>query len=687
MKGSLLPKKGFNKYLVENRTKFPYNLILEKEGFLLQTKINRIWFILIGMIIILVMASLSLARRTRLYGDGAEYLLMTHAFATHASPDIRAEDVDDFLTLPDSDLNQLRILKDPFQKLARELRSPSPDYKWINQFGLFASREQNIHACHFWLYSLLVVPFYWLGLGLGLGPVAGFTLFHMTLLALALVYIIRLLPRHGWLAAAAFFFCGVSFYLTWTGPEILTAICVLAATLQTIRLRPGTAMLLAGLGAAQNPPLIFLFPLIIGFTLASRRWPSLAWPDSPVRKNRSSQVWPAVAGIILAGLPYLFFYITFGVPSLIARHFTDISLATPSRLHSLFFDLNQGMTLGVPGLLLIWITGLVWSMASSRNRRRVWLPTGMFLITMLVMAFSTLPATNWNAGSRVMIRYAFWLAMPLLGLLFFYLTILPERIGRWLQIGLIALQLVPVMTFGLLGQHYNYLSLTPPASWVLAHHPDWYNPEPEILMERVIGSEGALRSHPILVYPQVGTPTKVLRQWNNWDSQGGLCSEGAYLSGRRVHERHNGWEYHHPPFECIPFDQLNREGFWNFARAYSGHDSLLGKGWTIQQKHGVWTEGFLSELNIPVPEGMRPGRIHFSGRYSGKQRFSRVSINGRDAGRHALINGIVEIPESLRSSRELAITLEHPQAVSPFMLGKSKDRRLLGFFLTALRLE
>jgi len=629
----------------------------------------------------------SLAKRTQLIGDGPEYLLMVRALSTHASADIRAEDVDFFLALPDTTLNRIKIQKEKFIKLSLELRNPSPDNKWINQLGLFVGHEQKVYSCHFWLYSLLAIPFYWLGLFLGLGHVAGFTLFHLALIAAMLVSIIRLMPHNKWLAAVAFLCCGVSFYLTWTGPEILTAVCVLGACMQTLRAQPGTALLLAGLGATHNPPLIVLFPFILFYTLLSKRWPFLIWPDTPVQKIWPKQILMASAALVLAALPYLFFWIKFGVPSIIGLYFTDFNLITPNRLHSLFFDLNQGMIVGVPGLLLVWVISLVWSLALTKNRRGYLLPTGLMLLILLVMACFTLPATNWNAGCRAMIRYSFWLTMPIFTLLLHYLIISEARSGRLFLITLITIQMALMFDIGELGQRYNYLHHNRLASWVLKHHPTWYNPEAEIMMERVLGIDGAFLSHRIVAYPQSGLPAKILRHWSDWDSHAGFCPDGFYLSGHQVRPAGGGWEYLHPPFTCTAIPQLMQSGFWHFAKKYPGHQHLLGKGWSNQEKEGVWTNGYLAELHVPVPNGLHPKSIRFSGRYSGSQRYSQVTINGKNLGRHSLVNHNVAIPESLRSARELIITLKHPNAISPLSLGESNDRRLLGFFLTTLKLE
>jgi hypothetical protein len=654
---------------------------------LLKIKKPGVWFYRIGLTALLLVVSFILAKRTQLYGDGAEYLLMTHALSSHASADIRGQDLDFFLSLPDATINRLRIQKQDFQRLTEELKSPSPDQKWINRLGFYAGKGMNFYSCHFWLYSLLVVPFYWLGLGLGLGPVGGFTLFHAALLAGALFLINKILPRQAYLAAAAFLSCGISFYMTWTGPEILTAVCTLGACILTLRVQPGAAILLAGLGAAQNPPLVFLIPLIAGFTLLSRKSTFLIWPKAPVWKGWPKQIYLSLVGLVLAGMPYVFFWIKFDLPSLIAHHHTNINLATLNRLHSLFFDLNQGMVVGVPGLILIWMIALVWLVVSKCNRRLIWLPTGLMLATMLIMAYATLPATNWNAGCRVMVRYAFWLAMPLLALLFFYLTVLPERIGRGLLVAVIAVQAFVMLDVGVWGQRYDYLRQTRLACWVLDHHPRWYNPEVEIFMERVLGAEGAVDKQKLAFYPQTGTPLKVLRHWSNGNDQGGPCVRSTYLSGQGVHEASDGWEYHHPPYECIPYKRLIQEGFWNFARGNPVHRGLLAKGWSFREPRGIWTDEILAELHVPVPNGMKPRQIRFSGRYSGLQRESLVSINGRYLGRFSLADSPVRIPESLRSARDLVIRLEHPHATSPFIRGISGDHRMLGFFLTALRLE
>src|SRR5687768_16423241 len=69
------------------------------------------------------------------------------------------------------------------------------------------------------------------------------------------------------------------------------------------------------------------------------------------RFDRASMVC-AAGGALLTLLSPLFFLVTFGEPSLIGKQAVDVSVATPARLFSLLFDLNQGMVIGVPGVLL-----------------------------------------------------------------------------------------------------------------------------------------------------------------------------------------------------------------------------------------------------------------------------------------------------------------------------------------------
>jgi hypothetical protein len=348
-----------------------------------------------------------------------------------------------------------------------------------------------------------------------------------------------------------FLFAGSTFYLNWTGPEVMTASCVLVACVAALRGRAGLAILLAGLAASQNPSLFLIMPFAAAYRFLVVRYPRLQWPDSVPAPLGGREVLLAAAGILLALAPYAYFEYLFGTPSVIARDFNDLAFVTGGRLFSLFFDLDQGMIVGVPGIALALLLGLF---LVPRQARAPWLAVvALVLGLVLLMAFPTLTAINWNSGGVVMTRYSYWLGMPLLALVLLAVRLSPPKSGMALLLGGAALQALLFFSTGVLGERTIFIEHSRPARWMLTHFPEHYNPEAEIFHARNQKFVTLpLPKDDVSVFKADGKPTKILRHRSNRNGTAGLCPAGQALQGQHVRRVTREWEYLHAPFSCVP---------------------------------------------------------------------------------------------------------------------------------------
>jgi hypothetical protein len=132
------------------------------------------------------------------------------------------------------------------------------------------------------------------------------------------------------------------------------------------------------------------------------------------------------------------------------------------------------------------------------------------------MAVPTLATGNWNSGQAVFMRYAYWLAVPIV---FGFVAAgagLPKRSRMGLAIGVVGIQVATVGSHGIIGaapRPYEQ-SLTPAAAYVLRSFPGLYNPVPEIFVERVLETPSMPRivaaGRRAFFYPVDGEPTKAL---------------------------------------------------------------------------------------------------------------------------------------------------------------------------------
>lgn len=485
---------------------------------------------------------------TSLTGDGYEYMLTTHAMFEHGSLNITQADVESLKRSAGGVPFYGATLGDLMPLIQAHLRAPEKTPAFT--YTIMPNAEGKFYGIHFGLYSLLVLPFYALLMAFGAHPHYAFTLLNLSFCAGACLYLRRAMPDRSSLAMLLFLLSGTTFYLNWTGPEVMTASCVLVACVATLRGQAGLAILLAGLAASQNPPLVLMIPIAVFCRILVARYPKLQWPDSVAAPVGRRELLLAATGILLALAPYAFFEYVFGTPSVIARDFTQTGLISGARLFSLFFDLNQGMFIGSPGIALALL--LAFFLVPSEKRAPWLVVFALVLGAVIVMALPTLSTINWNSGGVVMTRYSYWLSMPLLAVALLAARLSPSKSGMALLLGGAALQAALFFSTGLLGEKTIFIEHSQIARWVLSHFPESYNPEAEIFHARNQKFVSLpLPKDSISVFYAGGKPTKIMRHRSNRKAPAGLCPAGDELQGQDVRRVTREWEYLHAPFRCL----------------------------------------------------------------------------------------------------------------------------------------
>ncbi|TNE84408.1 MAG: hypothetical protein EP330_29785 [Deltaproteobacteria bacterium] len=117
----------------------------------------------------------------------------------------------------------------------------------------------------------------------------------------------------------------------------------------------------------------------------------------------------------------------------------------------------------------------------------------------------------------------------------------------------------------------------------------------------------------------------------------------------------------------------------------------LREGWARPEPHIVWSLGETSHLAVPV-EGPGPWRIELRGRgyaagaeqgievWAGERRLAEVSIPVRIDTAFT-----VDVPANAGRTGEVPLSLRFARPVSPKVLGRSADARVLGFGLVGAR--
>lgn len=473
-------------------------------------------------------------------GDCGEYLLMARAFAAHATPDLRLEDV---LWVSEHE-PRLRGVLAP-------VVSGIPEAQPVLLGSIFRAPSGSYYSFHFWFYSLLCAPFLWLTTLIGAYPVVACALVNAGSVIAAGAYLRRALSA-SWLGVASpflFLLVGTTYYLGWTGPETLTAASVVVSVVAALTGDVGLALLCAGIAATQNPSTAALLPFAVGAWLLLRARPALALVPGATARPLERRTWLlAGAGAVLAALPYVFFLLTFGKPSLISQHATSTDLISAERAWSLFFDLNQGMLIGVPGILLGLAVALGLALRDRPSRPSLLWVGGVLAVTG-VMIVPALATHNWNSGAVVFMRYAYWSAMPLFASLLLVLPRLAEPARRGVAAGVALVQVGLLAINGIWGERASYTEHSWAASFVLKRWPAAYNPVPEIFHERTVRKEAPPLPGLVVEWPKRGRVRKIL-SFSADPVRARRACRGKVVTSENTVLASGGARYLNPPFRC-----------------------------------------------------------------------------------------------------------------------------------------
>lgn len=346
--------------------------------------------------LLVVVCVLALRGELALHGDSLEYIIQTQAlvFDRSTTIDVAERSVywndtnphDRVLVAPD---NAAFVLSEQAQAEG-------------GFGGLYPDREGNWHYYHFFLYPLVVAPLYWLLHQFSsVWPEAEYWSFRLVnIIGLLVPFLIGLRTKVSlpWLLTAVLLlFSPLVPYVDWAHPELLLLALVVGAFALAGHSRGHLiAPLLLGLAASQNLPIVFFFP-VLWFLGREHGVPGLLM--------RPSFILAQVAGALLAGSSMLYYYLYFGVRSLIEGvGQASLDYASAERALALFVG---------PMLGGVWTYPALFFLLLGVNRRGA-----KFLLfslpLVLLAAFLCSTTVNLNSGHLGSSRYLVWLLAPLL---------------------------------------------------------------------------------------------------------------------------------------------------------------------------------------------------------------------------------------------------------------------------------
>jgi len=395
-------------------------------------------------------------------GDGPEYYRMTESLFNHLSPDWQPKD------------------EAAMQNLLSKFH---PDY-YYGDFGYYQAKDGRSYCWHFWAYPFINLPVKFILHAFRFNEFKTFQVTNGILLLLALYFVLFVsMFTEAQRLLFAFFtiFSPALWYLRWPHPEIFSYSFVIISLIFMHRKKWALAILSAAIASTQNQPLIFLVAYL--------------WVRGVLELKSFKSVFILSLSALPAATHNIFYYLKFGVPSLLVAKSTDIGSLSFLKGLEILFDLNIGMLPYIPVILFLFL-GIVFRDAFLKRKVNVHIQ--LFLV-MVIMILSCTINPNWNNGSVGPSRYVIWM-LPFL----FYVIVTdigPEFLlgaKRTFKTGVVWIaiisQCVMVLYGGITASSMSWLKLSPISRVVLDRFPALYNPSGEIFCARIFHEGGCLRT-------------------------------------------------------------------------------------------------------------------------------------------------------------------------------------------------
>ncbi|MFY9309541.1 MAG: hypothetical protein WAQ28_10885 [Bacteroidia bacterium] len=431
-----------------------------------------ITFLIIGLSICI---KISFEDKPYATGDGIEYSLMTEALFNHFSPNVKSSDCESFK----SAFTKVNGWEQNDKASAYDAtcnfigRTNLNPLEYSNAF--FVANNQEKYSVHFFFYSLLNLPVRVLCAIVPFNPLLVFYITNIILVLLCCLLLFKYSQLNTVYTAAfvlLFFYSTTFWYLCWTHPEVYTICFVTLGMWFYFQGKKYIATFLVALAALQNQPLSLLVAFLFLDVLITGGF-------------RLKNVLKVCLCALPVFIPSLFYYVHFGETNLIKyQGALSFDYVTFTRVIGFFFDLNQGVVLAIPLLLIVYIGLLLRKFLKFRTASHKWSLVLPFVIVFMVCVAGTI--NNWSHGQAVVNRYVTYISAVMI-VHSFFLILEIERTGvRNLALILSLLtQIVTVYYHQSMSKYDWSTNLPKPISnWVLAHFPQLYNPDPVIFIER-----------------------------------------------------------------------------------------------------------------------------------------------------------------------------------------------------------
>lgn len=394
---------------------------------------------------------------------------------------------------------------------------------------------------------------------------------------------------------------------------------------------------------------------------------------------------------IVGIVPMIFNYYQVGHINLTAA--TDVYInggenTTWDRFIAYLFDLNFGILPYYSLLVFVASLLLIFSIANKYFEYIKW------SITFIMVVFFYSIMTHINCGMTGISRYNVWGVL----LIIFPVCIYFDQIisMKRLQNGIIIVLSVGLVITGIIVYKFGYTDykeMTPIASKVLEKTPKLYNPLHSTFNSRVKHVDGGyIYDTPVVYSAQDGFVRKILATSEDKD---------VLLDNYLISSKYDDWfnneinslteeeSYISVPgeYQLIKAKSLENGEKISFKEENDNFSQYINSGISNSEEWGAWTDGHEISLDFKTSSKLEKLTLNIDCNVFNNQQ--KVIVNVNDV---AVYDSVVDGPFSFTFDNPgegelISVKIELPDALSPYSLNQSSDKRELGLGLKTITLE
>lgn len=635
---------------------------------------------LLFLVLSVFLLTVSLMSKPQRNGDGHEYSLIAKAFINHYSPDILLSDIAE--RIKDVKINDSENYSiDYFENIKKDMQNEKEN---AGEAGIFKTDENKYYGYHFWFYPLLASVSEKVLTGLNINPLKAFQFINALFFIFALLVLTKK-EKESWLCIFLFFFAGGIFYLKWTHPEVMLYIFIFFAFFYLIKRKEHLSAIFIALASVQVISFSLLFLVIpVYHSIVNRKNIFM------VISGLLRQWWVWLCGLLSIS-SVIFYYINYGKLSLIGTEASNIANINAGHFLSYYFDLDQGLWLGAPWVVLYLIFYLL---RINKITKDVHLDFIFSLVFSVLICIPLLANNGVNVGQSIFQRYGLYSIAPLIAWTGVYANlILNNNIKKFF-----ILILASGYIFSNKGPFAaeNYLSHKIWTAYILEHYPGIYNPESYMFILRTFPADQWTdkQASSYAYTNNKGIVTKIIYRndvpsplSNNCSGHYRRISDGHIVDFTKTINAGYGWRYLNENMYCDGFKPYTgmkylTQGFNSIDFRKKGlPDFVMGiSGISQEEEWGRWSDGKYIKIHLKgtfVRHTIFDLDLQPFGPNHGKKLVITIDNISRDLILSKDGNYVVEF-DFITPVINPYINIEIPDPTSPLASGLSNDERKLG---------